>query len=224
MNGFTKRVDIITGASPHLISPSLCQLVPTASLLQRMPPKTQRYRPNMDIILLREYMTVQPYKCGTLKSKQDAWEKIVAVVNQFINAGYPCHQVCVTERASRDRVKTLIETFKKGEMNSLKASGTDEEYSERDALLAHVCSILEDEEVNKPDTKADIKETEHTEFVDGEEVRTTLPAAMQIVIGRSAHHETVSCSLEFDGPVSHFSITFENFKQLLLSDIGNLAR
>lgn len=76
-------------------------------------PKQIRFRPEMDIALLREYIALTPFKLVKESEKTKSWKNIVEVVNA-VQAG-------VTERSCKKRVKALLDAFSKDELESLKA-------------------------------------------------------------------------------------------------------
>ncbi|XP_064619491.1 DNA ligase 1-like [Lineus longissimus] len=107
-------------------------------------------------------------------SSKAAWDALHKNVNTALQQQKANHYV--TLRACKDRVRTLQEAHRKNEMNSLRASGTNEEYDERSQLLTELLEQTEEEKRSKKevlDKTVDIKESQ------GKDIRK---AAMETLI------------------------------------------
>ncbi|XP_033626256.1 uncharacterized protein LOC117289300 isoform X3 [Asterias rubens] len=113
--------------------------------------KPIRFYPELDIVLLKEVVAVNPCHLQGAKTHRK-WETILSNVNStLLNKK-------VSLRACKDRMKTLLKAHRQAEMMSLKASGTDEEYKERDQLLTEVdelCAEASRETEEERQRKAD---------------------------------------------------------------------
>ncbi|XP_071785675.1 uncharacterized protein [Asterias amurensis] len=113
--------------------------------------KPIRFYPELDIVLLKEVVAVNPCHLQGAKTHRK-WETILSNVNSTL------HNKKVSLRACKDRMKTLLKAHRQAEMMSLKASGTDEEYKERDQLLTEVdelCAEASRETEEERQRKAD---------------------------------------------------------------------
>ncbi|KAK6180680.1 hypothetical protein SNE40_008685 [Patella caerulea] len=95
-------------------------------------PQNVRFWPALDILLLKEVISKRP-------NDSKSWESVAKSVNEVLQIIRPNSQVSV--RACRSRKQDLLQKFKKDELSSLRASGTDEEYGEREQLLTEICSF-----------------------------------------------------------------------------------
>ena len=103
--------------------------------------KPARFSPKYDIALLKEIVAQNPFAQKNCKVK---WLHIVFNMNALLSQTRT--DIAFTERGCKDRLKILINAFKKDTLASLKASGTEEEYSERDQLLTKVVELMEEKE------------------------------------------------------------------------------
>jgi len=121
-----------------------------------------RFSPKYDISLLKEVVARNPFG---LKNSKETWLQIVENVNALLSE--TTNNAKFTERGCRDRVKLLVNAFKKETMASLKASGTDEEYSERLQLLTEVVELMEEKE----SIAREAEKSEHEKEKQGSDVR-----------------------------------------------------
>ncbi len=128
---------------------------------------TIRFYPGLDIALLKEVAAINPY--GKEKNAKE-WDSIVDNVNSTLKNGKT-----VTHRGCKDRMKTLLKAHRKAEMQSLKASGTEEEFTERDALLTEVNELCT-EAAKVKEGKKEAQEDEKKKEEQGKDIRE---AAMQ---------------------------------------------
>ncbi|EEY57461.1 uncharacterized protein PITG_00010 [Phytophthora infestans T30-4] len=95
---------------------------------QKKRKKAFRFLPSSDVILLKEVIKHTPWAAGHGKTEA-AWGKVAS----GIKAALP---LCTADgKACRRRFYTLMEVFKREELESLRASGTTEDYEEREQLL-----------------------------------------------------------------------------------------
>ncbi|XP_064617313.1 uncharacterized protein LOC135481418 [Liolophura sinensis] len=137
----------------------------TSSSSSSTPPL--RFYPALDIVLLKEVLAVDPYR---LDRNTEEWEKISTNVNSSLTGTKK-----VSVRGCKDGMKTLLKAHRRAEMMSLKASGTDEEYTERDVLLTDV-DEMEREAAKCKEEKKGAQSAEKQKEEQGKEIRE---AAMQ---------------------------------------------
>ncbi|KAI9988793.1 hypothetical protein PInf_022377 [Phytophthora infestans] len=95
---------------------------------QKKRKKAFRFLPSSDVILLKEVIKHTPWAAGHGKTEA-AWDKVAS----GMKAALP---LCSADgKACRRRFYTLMEVFKREELESLRASGTTEDYEEREQLL-----------------------------------------------------------------------------------------
>ncbi|VDI11509.1 Hypothetical predicted protein [Mytilus galloprovincialis] len=90
----------------------------------------------------RECGTYLTENGGILKNKS-AWNEIASAVADTRS------NLQVDARRVRERTHLLIDQHKKSNADSLKSSGIDEEYGEKETLLDEILSLVEDEEKQK---------------------------------------------------------------------------
>ena len=78
------------------------------------PSTPTRFYPALDIILIKEVISYNPYSCEKIQA-QKQWERIMEMVNSSLP-----NNKRVTLRACKDRTKTLLKAHKAAEMQSLK--------------------------------------------------------------------------------------------------------
>ena len=103
--------------------------------------KRARFTPKFDIALLQEVIAQNPFAQKNSKTK---WIQIVAKINALLLETR--NDIVFTERGCKDRLRILVNAFKKEPLTSVKASGTEEEYTERDQLLPEVIELLGEKE------------------------------------------------------------------------------
>src|SRR4051812_5527181 len=95
-----------------------------------------RYIPFLRIVILRSPFAA-PYKTiGT------AWETVAQDYNLAIK-----EPNCINGRKAKEKFYSLISTFRKDEAESLRKSGTDEEYTELDRLLEELDELERDSRI-----------------------------------------------------------------------------
>ncbi|KAI8830976.1 hypothetical protein BC829DRAFT_423334 [Chytridium lagenaria] len=111
--------------------------------------KNFRFNPSIDVELLKLVLDLQPFAAGYGKVK-DKWQAVAdglrAIVTDF---GENYKQDSLNPAAARRRFDTLVDSFKKEEMDSLRASGTDEEYEEKERLLTDILEMMEFHDLEK---------------------------------------------------------------------------
>jgi hypothetical protein len=97
-----------------------------------------RWNPSRYVSLLRLVILRTPY-AAPYKSKVSAWD---AVANEYNEAeGEPN---AITGRKAKEKFEFLLATFRKEEAESLRKSGTDEEYDEMKRLLEELDELERD--------------------------------------------------------------------------------
>ncbi|XP_013379109.1 GRB10-interacting GYF protein 2-like isoform X2 [Lingula anatina] len=104
-------------------------------------------------MLLREVITLNPFAGGRAK-----WEEVVTNLNF-------CSHSSFNIKSCQARVRTLKLAFQEKTMQSLKASGTDEELTERESLLQELLYLLEENAATENSEK-EKKKREEKENVD----------------------------------------------------------
>ncbi|XP_076082240.1 uncharacterized protein LOC143052943 [Mytilus galloprovincialis] len=117
--------------------------------------KQVRFQTKDDLVLLREVLAKNPFQ------NKSAWNEIASAVADTRS------NLQVDARRVRERTHLLIYQHKKSNADSLKSSGIDEEYGEKETLLDEILSLVEDEEKQKEKQK-EKKETEENR---GKEIR-----------------------------------------------------
>ena len=118
--------------------------------------KPARFSPKFDVALLKEIVAKNPF---SQKNSKVLWAQIVVKMNVLLSQTRK--DTAFTERGCRDRLKILVNAFKKETLTSLKASGTEEEYSERDLLLTEVVELMEEKENIVKETEKKEQEKEN---------------------------------------------------------------
>ncbi|XP_013389278.1 uncharacterized protein LOC106157998 isoform X1 [Lingula anatina] len=113
----------------------------------------KRFTPKDDLMLLREVITLNPFAGGRAK-----WEEVVTNLNV-------CSHSSFNIKSCQARVRTLKLAFQEKTMQSLKASGTDEELTERESLLQELLYLLEENAATENSEK-EKKKREEKENVD----------------------------------------------------------
>lgn len=93
------------------------------------PNKKLRFTVQEDIWLLREIVSVNPYE------ESARWIAICDTLNRVSGQAF-------TSRGCRERTERLLTLFKQRDMANLRKSGTDEQYSEKKALLKEVAELV----------------------------------------------------------------------------------
>lgn len=117
------------------IAPTLERSSESGASASQRRKKAYRFAPGADIVLLIEAIKHSPW-AAPHGDTTSAW----ADVASDVSASLPS---CTADgKACRRRFTTLMETFRREEMDSLRASGTVEEYSEREQLLTDCKSLV----------------------------------------------------------------------------------
>ncbi|ORY38339.1 hypothetical protein BCR33DRAFT_788923 [Rhizoclosmatium globosum] len=93
------------------------------------------------------FLNVEPYKAAHGKTAE-CWENVATNLNEALSLD---GDVCTTEKNAQERFKDLMKKFKADEMEVLRASGTEEEFNEREQLLSdvHAGFILAEKKAKK---------------------------------------------------------------------------
>ncbi|KAI8817014.1 uncharacterized protein EV422DRAFT_622898 [Fimicolochytrium jonesii] len=155
-------------------------LTPAASAKRRQRPSI---RPVHDIALLKEAIAIFPYG-KPRAAKAEAWMQMACNANTAVGADI------FDERRARERCKTLVEAHRADDLLSLRASGTNEEYSEREQLLTDLTEMIDTGDL----TRAADAERRAREEAQGEQLR------LEALEGLSAHRQgSRSASVSVDG-------------------------
>ena len=92
------------------------------------------FNPNHDIHLLKEVMQHAPFAAPHGKTRE-AWEEVA-------NSLTPLLARKINHAAVKQQFDHLVKTFHNEEMESLRASGTEEEYDERERLLTDIVDLV----------------------------------------------------------------------------------
>ena len=105
-----------------------------AVVVKRRKP-TFRFRAGADVDLLKEVMNLQPFDAphGETASR---WEAVANNLCSVYGDG------SLVPKACRTRFDDLVEAFKTQQMDALRASGTEEEYEEREQLLQDIVDLV----------------------------------------------------------------------------------
>ncbi|RHY13658.1 hypothetical protein DYB32_010908 [Aphanomyces invadans] len=98
-----------------------------------------RFKSASDVDLLKEVIHIQPYDApyGAVKSR---WDEVAANMCMMYGDG-------LTSVSCRKRFDDLLDAFKRNTISSLRASGTEEEYNEREQLLQDIVDLVGAEHV-----------------------------------------------------------------------------
>ena len=86
-----------------------------------------QWKPDHDLIFLREVITEEPYnyKLGS-KERGAAWTTIAERLNSLTSHGFR-----VTQRSVRERFDKLMKEYEKMEQDESRASGVDVDFDEK---------------------------------------------------------------------------------------------
>ncbi|KAJ3009487.1 UNVERIFIED_CONTAM: hypothetical protein HDU68_002645 [Siphonaria sp. JEL0065] len=121
----------------------------------------------MDIALLKEVEQIQPYSAPHGKTAE-RWEQVTA---RFNNACAFSDNKEASTKNCQARFTDLVKKFKQEEMESLRASGTEEEYSEREQLLTDLVDLMKEAEDAKSDKKRKKAADDDLREVNGAKIR-----------------------------------------------------
>lgn len=123
---------------------------PVVSLEKLCKKKQFCFRPATDIQLLLQVEADRPFKKKQGVTVPECWSAIADQLNQVWGLKEPTAKFLpVNGRMCQRRFDVLLGKFKAKEMAALRASGTEEEYWERDQLLANILSLIEAEELQR---------------------------------------------------------------------------
>lgn len=123
---------------------------------QHLPKKRKiqfRYSCKDDIALLTETTAIFPYGVDHGKNK-DAWEMVKEAFDSYVGQSMGKDKVVPpTKDDLASRVKTLID-YKRKELESLRKSGCDEDYADKEQLLTELIEMIDNLEVTRKEKKA----------------------------------------------------------------------
>ena len=85
--------------------------------------------------MLKEVLNIRPFAAPHGKAK-DCWYQIATNMCSIYGEG------AVSDATCKARYYDIMKAFKKDEMESLQASGTEEEYTEREELLNDIKDLV----------------------------------------------------------------------------------
>ena len=115
------------------------------------------WRERHDMYLLREVLTLEPYKYRFgLKERGSIWTIIAENLEGF--------GMKVNQRSVRECFNRMIDAFKKKEADEKRASGVEVEFTEKDQELLDIMERMEEcEEENEQEKQKEVKEKETAE-------------------------------------------------------------
>lgn len=113
--------------------------------------RQHRWNPSRYISLLRIVTLHSPF-AASYKNKGASWDRVAEEYNAAIE-----EQNAITGRKAKEKFDLLLSTFRKEEVESLRRSGTDEEYTELDHLLEELDEMERDARAESEASKDNIK-------------------------------------------------------------------
>ncbi|KAG9406484.1 hypothetical protein AC1031_002802 [Aphanomyces cochlioides] len=114
------------------------------------PPQRKSMAVCDDIIMLNEIVFSEPWTCKRNDTSK-TWNSLADKLSKTRGFG-----VQKDGKVIRKRFETIVSSYKKGEMECLRKSGTNEEYDERRKLITDVVSRMDDYE-QSADVRADME-------------------------------------------------------------------
>ncbi|DBA04234.1 TPA: hypothetical protein N0F65_009469 [Lagenidium giganteum] len=102
--------------------------------------KACRFKPCHDVYLLRDVAVAQPWAAGHGHVTY-AWGEIATNTSTAISNNDEGEGVSLDHASCKRRFDILMEVFKKGELDSLHASGSDEDFDEGQPLLTGIANL-----------------------------------------------------------------------------------
>lgn len=109
-----------------------------------------------DILLLKQIISDPPF-LGSHGTTEKKWESCCAELRRS--------GIDIEPRTARDRFMLLMKKFKHDEIESLKKSGTNEEFTEKTSLLGDLAMLMREKELAKDKNKQEIKEKEKAQQI-----------------------------------------------------------
>jgi hypothetical protein len=113
--------------------------------LSETPIKKFHFLPKHDVWLLRQAVADQPFFAPRGRAV-DAWDALAKTLRDKNN-------LAIEGRSVRERFSLLVAKYKKDEMASLRKSGTEEHYGEREQLLREVLDVMNEASVDAAQAK-----------------------------------------------------------------------
>ncbi|DBA00690.1 TPA: hypothetical protein N0F65_003619 [Lagenidium giganteum] len=95
-----------------------------------------RFKPSHDVILVKEVMRLSPWSVKHGQTTQ-VWHATSVAVSEALHVIGAITDV-LDGGACKRRFDTLLEAFRKAELVSLRTSGSEEAYAEREQLLTDI--------------------------------------------------------------------------------------
>lgn len=106
--------------------------------------KRSYFKAKQDIVLLREVIAAKPF-LAPHGQQEAAWQSVAAELRK--------NGFRATFRAARDRFALILRVFQSAERESLRKSGTYEEYEEREHLLTEILNLQNEAKAMKSQQK-----------------------------------------------------------------------
>ncbi|GMF51004.1 unnamed protein product [Phytophthora fragariaefolia] len=138
----------------------LAEVVDTAggSAAKSKRKKTFCFLPSSDVLLLKEALKHTPW-AAEHGDTQAAWYRVAIGLRGAL-------PMCTADgKACRRRFSTLLDAFRREELQSLRASGTAEDYEEREQLLTGIISLKKVDKTEKEKRDAELHEAASAEVV-----------------------------------------------------------
>jgi hypothetical protein len=167
-----------------------------------------RYKPEEDLVLLKEACYRLPWKADHGATSK-LWYEISMVLKD--NLSEERKLIAPNAISCQARVNKLIQTFKENERESLKKSGVDEEFGEREKLLLDIVEQLDEFEAEKSQVK---KEAAKKELVAEKEGELIKKAALCALTPNSKRPRSKSGTPHADTPASKKKLNEQAFMML----------
>ncbi|KAI9093491.1 hypothetical protein DFS34DRAFT_666271 [Phlyctochytrium arcticum] len=145
----------------------------TAAASSTTPKKKRPHiQPGYEIILLREIVKDFPPEKPSVQARKEAWEAVSAACNR----NRACGPDFGDPRRCSDRYALLLKKVRANELESLRATGVDEEFEERELLLTELINMTDELAVLEVKAKVAREESQ------GEKLRA---AALTMMAGKT---------------------------------------
>ncbi|RHZ32232.1 hypothetical protein DYB37_012664 [Aphanomyces astaci] len=130
-----------------------------------------RFKGCTDVELLKEVIHVQPYEAphGEVRKR---WTEVTEHLQRLYGDG-------ITVNATRKRFDDLMTAFHANTMAALRASGTDEEYEEREQLLQDIHDLVDAASIQKQTDKEEKAKQNERRETNGEKIRDAAMSTMK---------------------------------------------
>ncbi|DAZ95428.1 TPA: hypothetical protein N0F65_006318 [Lagenidium giganteum] len=157
--------------------------------------KAFRFRPAHDIVLLKDVLSHSPWAAGHGKVTA-AWAGVARTTSATIKVSGTDLVHDLDRGACKRRFENIMDAFRRGELFSLRSSGSEEDYEERARLLTDVNALLDD----VLDEKANRCERERKYVEDREAASADIMASAMQTIRDTSAESLMDTSTEFRSP------------------------